>query len=739
MEENRDTTRPSPVSPLEPQYARYGGVSHPNSPHPSAGLLGWSNRIEEPHTHGCATTGDILIPPWSWVTIFICFLAFYSFCFSGVFLGIALAKPRWGRSIGEHGNLSYSTATLLSVLFSKTVELSFLAVLVATIGQILSRRAIARRGTNGISIADLTMRQWILQPGLIFTNSDAVKYAAPTLLGALVLVATIGATFYTTAAEALASPKLKFGPWQNLQMVGVVETAFANATFLTGACDTPITIDPEAGGTSCLQIDYAGQAYHNFQSYLSNWTQALNNDDDRSLLAGRPKPVATLNDNTTVLGQWILGGEDRMRSADRLINNVTMAMPHANIYNAAQHPSNKIAQPGELAGQGEYFVLGSLPVPALNVLCVGLSTEEVEPFMYNGTAPFAAGESLVDEIFDFGATDDGKQPAPLFGHLPIVFNTVMNTSNVYGPPSVFLIATPPPEAETDHVICQIKMSQFPGCTTKFHATESGSELSVHCEDDVGNTMPYESDIVGSYDSNWRYIGSEWLKANALSHGISDGNASIARIITQMTPRFEAGRTSLSQDLPSISEALAVLAGSTSVMSSLHAPFNQTDRGPGPATEETFSASVKYKDYASGGSQDWQAVFYVVLVVVFLINLFCLGYLAKHLFTDGLMTDYSEAQNLFALALMSPPSQSLSGACGAGPEGETYGKRWRLDMEKTMDSSHPHFYMRCTDDEPSRASDEEVKKLNRRSRVRSMMEFSEGAESPALEQYQRLAR
>ena len=197
------------------------------------------------------------------------------------------------------------------------------------------------------------------------------------------------------------------------------------------------------------------------------------------------------------------------------------------------------------------------------------------------------------------------------------------------------------------------------------------------------------------------------------------------------------------------EALAVLAGSTAIMSSFHAPFNHTERTPGPPTQERFEASVRYKDYASGGSEDWQGIFYVILVVVFLINLFALVYLFKHLCTDGQVTDYTEPQNMFALAVMSPPSQSLAGSCGAGPTGSAYGKRWKVDMQKDGAGGthqHPHFYVRCTDDTSAyvsandfmHAQEQDRQYLRRKGRVKSMQEADISAESPAIEQYRRLA-
>lgn len=57
-----------------------------------------------------------------------------------------------------------------------------------------------------------------------------------------------------------------------------------------------------------------------------------------------------LYDNTTVKGSWI---EFQNMSAissthNRMVNNVTMAFPHAGVFTAAHNPSNNITQPSDL-------------------------------------------------------------------------------------------------------------------------------------------------------------------------------------------------------------------------------------------------------------------------------------------------------------------------------------------------------------------------------------------------------
>jgi len=46
-----------------------------------------------------------------------------------------------------------------------------------------------------------------------------------------------------------------------------------------------------------------------------------------------------------------------------------------------------------------------------------------------------------------------------------------------------------------------------------------------------------------------------------------------------------------------------------------------------------------------------------------------------------VTDYTEPQNLFALAVNSPPNQRLDGSCGAGPKGDQLNFGWHVGQEE----------------------------------------------------------
>jgi len=144
---------------------------------------------------------------------------------------------------------------------------------------------------------------------------------------------------------------------------------------------------------------------------------------------------------------------------------------------------------------------------------------------------------------------------------------------------------------------------------------------------------------------------------------------------------------LSPSLPSPAEALAVMIGCTLLMSSQDSPFvefwNYTVDTLTPGQYQAFNATIQAQEFASGGVQSYQQSFHLILVGVFLLNVFVLIYLLVH---KGLVTDFSEPPNLFSLAVNSPPSTLLAGSCGGGPHGRQYEVNWEIQTEGE------HLYM-----------------------------------------------
>jgi hypothetical protein len=96
-----------------------------------------------------------------------------------------------------------------------------------------------------------------------------------------------------------------------------------------------------------------------------------------------------LYDNTTVTGSWVQtnsSGFSNISAAytehNRIINEVTMSMPHAGVFSAAHDPKNGILQPQDLEGLGEYSVRASVVSPSVDVLCANMNATELAPLIY---------------------------------------------------------------------------------------------------------------------------------------------------------------------------------------------------------------------------------------------------------------------------------------------------------------------------------------------------------------------
>jgi hypothetical protein len=111
-----------------------------------------------------------------------------------------------------------------------------------------------------------------------------------------------------------------------------------------------------------------------------------NGTGESTYILNRPQAVAMLYDNTTVQGSWVKADSSdvpaNFAKFSRIVNNVTMSMPHAGVYAAARDPMNSIMQPIELDGVGGYSIRASVVSPAVNVLCVNMAPGELEPLVY---------------------------------------------------------------------------------------------------------------------------------------------------------------------------------------------------------------------------------------------------------------------------------------------------------------------------------------------------------------------
>ena len=151
------------------------------------------------------TAGDIHRPRSLLLTITLPILSVFSTMMSGLALLFALKKQTWGTVISTHKTITPSMIPLIFPLLAKSIELSFSSVFVAFLGQSLSRRAFDHDQSKGMTIAEMSMRTWVMQPATIIAKYRRLGHIFLSRLGALTLIAALLAMFYTTASDVLGT------------------------------------------------------------------------------------------------------------------------------------------------------------------------------------------------------------------------------------------------------------------------------------------------------------------------------------------------------------------------------------------------------------------------------------------------------------------------------------------------------------------------------------------------------
>ena len=122
---------------------------------------------------------------------------------SVLWLALAAKRQVWGSIFMTRESIGSAAAKSAFPFLAKTIEISFVTVFVAYLGQCLSRRAHDPNSLRGVSLAEMSMRTWLTQPSTIFARVEVLGHTAKSWLGVVSLVAALLATFYTTASNTL--------------------------------------------------------------------------------------------------------------------------------------------------------------------------------------------------------------------------------------------------------------------------------------------------------------------------------------------------------------------------------------------------------------------------------------------------------------------------------------------------------------------------------------------------------
>lgn len=346
---------------------------------------------------------------------------------------------------------------------------------------------------------------------------------------------------------------------------------------------------------------------------------------------------------------------------------------------------------------------------------------------WQGDVPVASeGEwlniTVVDDIFRWGPRYN--RTPPVFQLYPIDNNIITNTSvqpynNTVPADAIYLFGKS--RLMDDYTLCEMRSWPAIQCSTQFDVSGvTGMSMTAQCAQ-TGEFFPETADMQPDPDAYVHYMGGQgeiapsqdwkimvdaWRLAIDLNGGVSNNNASNARILTELA----LTEPQLGGAVPSMAEALAVLVSSTLVTASVDAPLihyweydwpNMTNQIlPAPGAAAGFHARVRTQEYASWHSSDWQGVFYLVLAFTFLLNLLCLACFCR----TGMVKDFLEPTNLFALATFrqgQPPRESA--AVLGTPQADRERKRktglavpYRLAFKEDAN----HYYFEEAEDEKS---------------------------------------
>ncbi|CAJ2507162.1 Uu.00g083480.m01.CDS01 [Anthostomella pinea] len=164
----------------------------------------WLAQYAQPPTN-CHSKQDVHVRRMSWGFIIPIILSVWSTALSLLWLLAACIGIPYGDKISSSQGSAWLTpasASLLATVGAKSIEISFVTVTVTCIGQVLTRRAFAKE-SKGISIAEMSLRNWILQPGTMFTHWETVPQPIRTKLGVVAMISAICALTYIPASDAV--------------------------------------------------------------------------------------------------------------------------------------------------------------------------------------------------------------------------------------------------------------------------------------------------------------------------------------------------------------------------------------------------------------------------------------------------------------------------------------------------------------------------------------------------------
>ena len=541
----------------------------------------------------------------TWLNGGIICICSISTTFSAIFVLLASKGQRYGNLIGNNpdSKMEISTAILTTSVVAKTIELTLVTASVAFMGQVISRKALKSTQGSGVTLAEITMWRWVVQPGTLLTQSEIARYSGLTILGVLTILTAVLSTFYVTAATAVVQPVSKESQWHSKIMAGSVKADFANALYQQSLCQTPVnrSIDPVYSGVTCTQSQYAGRSLHNHEGFMAAWVEYASTGNGSSNQQQRPAKINLPYLGSEVVPQWvnIINTTETSHRYGRVFNRVSLALPHVGVVNAVHDQRNSLPRSEVSGSPGSFSLWAAVPSPVIDVLCVHMNETELKPIVYSAwpnddhvdaitwspslllAKATTTNETVVDEIFDWNKKDTKYMLdyPPVFPKFPIPFNTVLNKTGVTpGRSAIYIMGQGAdntswyrgPELAGIFPVCRIQVGISSECSTRYSVSTTGSRVEALCDDSAKDMAYIEVQANASRYrgvSNWGDIGTYWSYSLGLETGIFNGSSSISRLLMSwLLAPSDVDNVYLNPLLPSLAEALAILASDTVVLS-----------------------------------------------------------------------------------------------------------------------------------------------------------------------------
>ncbi|KAI5296544.1 hypothetical protein KEM52_000485 [Ascosphaera acerosa] len=630
-------------------------------------------------------------------SLLIISVATFSFLGSLTFFSLAVVRPDWSPVATK--DTSEEVIPIILTVLAKLVEMAFVTTYVVSLDQHFSHSSFGK----GTTFAEINLRNWILQPGMIITPSAGIKESALTMVGSSTIIATIGAVFFTTATQFLIITNA-VGWSDRLEVSAYHQTTTRFANF----SDMLTRTESDRFGRSMFELKVLTKTAIDFPSWYINWQHWDETSD------ARPAPTSSWT-NTSLPGRWRQYRRHVQLSRPRLIDNATLTYAHVDAIDTANSVLRELSSRRETDVQ---FFAPNAYTPMINTLCAAASADEVAPLL-------ALDESVISDLnqtqldryrqwrtrnltrdesdtADLARIFDWTYPRnapPAFPEIAQPGATVISTDDMRS--ASYVLYGLPAGAEAA-LVCRIQAGLIRGCGTQ--VTIGSRDVAEPLE-----ALGYTSEE------------QKWSPYSAIFKGWPPDDA-----------KYLNGTQSKPDGGPSLAEIFSALCGTVALYATAGSPLvshGYDDLQP-PYFDKVDLQYYKTELLATVDPQGPSLALWGPLGIVFVYSTICLAYLVSRL-GGRYMRDVTDPHNMFWLGLNTQPQKGLPEGyreCGQA----ALHQRWRIEMDE---ATCCHYVAPLpTEPRKRRSTLSDASSVDEKSRLQLDLEQAQQDRQVAMEHY-----